>query len=73
MKNIQIEEAKKLLEANGYQVANLWCVADVQGKFKCTDKEALEILESALTNDATMEQIWFAIDFHAEECGLLEI
>jgi hypothetical protein len=31
---------------------------------------ALNILESALTNDATMEQIWFAIDHHAEDFGV---
>jgi hypothetical protein len=24
----------------------------------------------ALQNDATMEQIWFAINFHAEDIGL---
>ncbi len=54
-----------------YQKENLWCVEDVKSKFNCTDDEALEVLEQALTNDATMEQIWFAIDFHGNENGLL--
>jgi hypothetical protein len=56
-----------------YQKENLWCVEDVKSKFKCSKDEALEVLEQALTNDATMEQIWFAINFHAEENGLKEI
>ena len=34
------------------------------------DDVALEILEGALTNGATMEQIWFAIDYYAEKMGL---
>ena len=53
-----------------YQTQNLWCIEDVKSKFKCDDDEALEVLESALTNDATMEQIWYAIESHAEEIGL---
>ena len=80
----QIENIKKLVEQmkdrielpiprEDYQTENLWCVEDVKSKFKCTDDEALEVLEQALTNDATMEQIWFAIDFHAEENELDEI
>jgi hypothetical protein len=53
-----------------YQTENLWCVEDVTGKYDCSDEMALNILESALTNDATMEQIWFAIDHHAEDFGV---
>jgi hypothetical protein len=53
-----------------YQVENLWCVDDVKSKFKCTDDEAMDVLVGALTNDATMEQIWFAIDFHGENLDL---
>ena len=57
---------------NDYQTENLWCVEDVQGKFDCNEDEALDVLEQALTNEATMEQIWFAIQFHGEEMGLEE-
>ena len=72
----QIKNLKLLIECGDndlpniredYQTENLWCVADVKSKFKCTDDEALEVLEQALTNDATMEQIWFAIDFHGSD------
>lgn len=53
-----------------YQTENLWQVQDVQDNYNCTEEEAMEVLEEALQNDATMDQIWFAIHFHAEEMGL---
>jgi hypothetical protein len=78
----QIKNLKALVEFGSndlpkiredYQTENLWCIEDVKSKFKCDDDEALEVLESALTNEATMEQIWYAIEFHAEEMGLEEV
>jgi len=66
----KIEEAKALLKENGYQVYNLWCIEDVQSEYECTDDEAHGVLIDALTNEATMNQIWFALHFHAEEEGL---
>ena len=61
MENLVIE-AKKVLKENGYFVDNLWHVDDVKSKFKCDDDDvAQEILNQALTNEATMEQIWFSI------------
>jgi hypothetical protein len=65
-----VEEAKKFLEDNGYQTDNLWQIDDVKHSYNCTDEEAMEVLIQALTNEATMNQIWFAIDFHAEDNGL---
>ena len=67
---MSVEEAKKVLEENGYQTYNLWHVDDVKSKFDCNDDEAMGVLISALQNDATMEQIWYAIQFHGEEEGL---
>ena len=67
---MSVEEAKKVLKENGFQVDNLWHIDDVKSKFNCDDDEAMGVLESALVNDATMEQIWFAIDFHGEDDGL---
>jgi len=69
----EIEKARTLLKENGYQVYNLWHIDDVKSKFECTDDEAHGVLINALQNYATMEQIWFAIDFHAEEEGLKKI
>jgi hypothetical protein len=68
----EIAKAKELLKNHGYYTDNLWCIEDVQYRFICSDEEAYEILDGALNNEATMEQIWFAIDMYAEEAGLTE-
>lgn len=57
-----IDEAKKVLRDNGYFVDNLWNVTDVQGIFKCTDEQAQSVLLDSMTNDQTMEQIWYSIN-----------
>ena len=67
---ITVEQAKQVLKDNGYYVNSLWSVEDVQDNYDCTEEEAQDVLDKALHNDATMEQIWFAINFHAEEQGL---
>jgi|TARA_R110002096_G_scaffold99456_2_gene220322 hypothetical protein len=69
--NLLIDEGNNDLPKinESYQIENLWSVSDMQD-WDCTDDEALEVLEQALTNDATMEQIWFAIDYHARYNGL---
>jgi len=66
----EIEKAKQLLKDNGYFTDNLWHVDDVKSKFKCDDEAAQSILKNALENDATMEQIWLAIDIAGESDGL---
>lgn len=66
MENYTIESAKQFLKDNGYFVDNLWSVNDVKGKFECTDEQAQNVLYSALQNEATTEQIQFAINMHAE-------
>ena len=69
-KNRAIEKAKTFLEKEGYFTYNLWCVDDVKCKFKCSDEQAQEVLRSALQNDATMEQIWLAIEVTGDADGL---
>lgn len=74
MENLnEIEAAKQLLKENGYYTDNLWHVSDVKARFECSDDEAQKVLHDALKNDATMEQIWFAIGWHGEEENLTEI
>jgi hypothetical protein len=66
-----IANAKLVLKQAGYFVDNLWHVDDVKERYNCNDDDqAQEILESALTNGATMEQVWFAIDMVAQDEGL---
>jgi hypothetical protein len=58
-----VVKAKETLRENGYYVDNLWHVEDVKLKYKkASTEEAQNILKVALSNEATMEQIWFAID-----------
>ena len=58
---IRIEQAKMVLKNAGYYVDNLWSVADVQEIFECSQEEAMTVLNRALTNEATTDQIWLAI------------
>jgi len=65
------QEAKTVLRNAGYFVDNLWHVDDIKLRYDCDDNEqAQDILNTALTNDATMEQIWFAIDMAAQDDSL---
>ena len=57
-----IAQAKALLKNYGYFTDNLWHVDDVMDKVKCDEDTAQSILNDALTNDATFEQVWLAID-----------
>jgi hypothetical protein len=52
-----------------YQTENLWCINDVIDNYHCPEEQALDLLENALTNEATMNQIWFALEVHAEAAG----
>jgi len=52
-------------------VDNLWCNDDIKSFFTDVSKEECQkVLDSALRNDATMEQIWYAIECVGEDMGL---
>lgn len=72
MEDLQaVENAKAVLRENGYFVDNLWHVDDIKLRYQCEDNEvAQDILYKAVTNDATMEQVWFAINMVAQDEGL---
>jgi hypothetical protein len=55
---------------DNYQVNNLWHVNDVKINYVCEDEDAMDVLDSALHNEATMAQIWFAIHLEADYLGL---
>ena len=60
----EVEEAKALLKENGYYTDNLWHIDDVKANYECEDdSEAQEVLDSALTNEATMDQILSIADW----------
>jgi uncharacterized protein (DUF433 family) len=66
-----VEEAKAYLTEQGFYTGNLWSVQDVKDNYECDDDEAQDILDEALQNDVTMEQIWNAIDYQAQKEGLI--
>jgi len=68
-----VSKAKKTLEEAGYFTDNLWQIDDVKGNYECADDEAMEILSTALQNEATMEQIWLAIDYAAADYNLKKL
>ena len=63
---VNTNTCKRILKTLKYFTDNLWHVNDVMDKYQVTEEEAQYILDKALTNDATMEQIWFAINEFAE-------
>lgn len=67
-----IYEAKEVLRQAGYFIDNLWHIEDVMGRYVCDEETAMEVLEFALTNDTTMEQIHFAIGIQAKDIELKE-
>jgi hypothetical protein len=66
----EIEQAKAILKQHGYFVDNLWSTQDVTDRYECTEEDAQEVLNRALTNEWVMEQIWFSID---DTCDSLKI
>lgn len=68
-----IENARNVLRRNGFFVANLWTIADVTDQYKCSEKQAQEILKVALTNPSVMEHIFDAIKSACDEAGYEKI
>ena len=67
---MSVEEAKEFLKSKGYFVGNLWHIEDVKTNYPCSEEQAQEVLSKALQNEATIDQIWFAINSVAEDNGL---
>tara|TARA_R100001086_G_C11644074_1_gene205357 strand:+ start:57 stop:320 length:264 start_codon:yes stop_codon:yes gene_type:complete len=70
--NDKIADAKELLRQNGYYIHNLYHIDDVTRMYECTDSEAMEIIELAIDNDGTANQIWENMRYFAEDMGLKE-
>lgn len=62
------EQAKQVLRDNGYFVDNLWHIDDVKNATEAnlSANQAMQVLRTALTNEATMEQIWMSIQTATE-------
>jgi len=79
MKTITIEQAKDVLRNSGYYVDNLWSIDDVKMNRRdangneITNEMAQTILNNVFKSEATIDEIWFAIDDHSEQKGLIKI
>jgi hypothetical protein len=67
----EIEKAKEVLRLAGYYVDNLWHVDDVKQSYKCTNEEAIEVLDGALNDNYVTENIFEGIDLFANNIGLI--
>lgn len=66
----EIEEAKQVLAKNGYFVAIMFTVDDVQNNYDCTDEEAFRVLEKVFTNEYVEQQIKDYVDIIASSMNL---
>jgi uncharacterized protein YggE len=63
----EIEKAKEVLRKAGFYVDNLWSIQDVRDdNNELTDEQKMKALDMAFDNEATMEQIFYAIDVSVE-------
>lgn len=62
------EQAKQVLRDKGYFVDNLWHIQDVYNAAEgnIQKDQAMQVLRTALTNEATMDQIWMSIQMATE-------
>ena len=68
-----IKEAKQILKDAGYFTDNLWSIEDVKDICNCSNEEAQDVLNIALTNEGTMHHIWTAIRIAGEDKSLVEL
>lgn len=65
-----VEKAKELLERNGYNFN--WSTNDVKNKFKCTELEAKDVLDSVFSDDYISTEINMFIESIGQAKGLTE-
>jgi hypothetical protein len=65
-----IDDAREFLAEQGFFTDNLWHIDDVTSSWECSDTDAYKVLEMALTNAWTMEQISESIYLVAQDLDL---
>lgn len=73
LKEASTQDLRNELELRGYQTNNLWHIEDVTLKYDCESEVAQEVLIKALNNEATIEQVYLAIDIVADELFNLKL
>ena len=62
MKEISTEDLKHELAMRGYPTENLWHIDDVLDRYKCSQADAMDIIERALEHKGVKEYIFDTID-----------
>ena len=62
MKEFTTEQLRNELAFRGYQTQNLWHIDDVLQNYKCSEGDALDIIQQALNNPGVREYIFDTID-----------
>ena len=73
LKEVSTQDLRNELELRGYQIDNLWHIEDVMQNYDCDSEVAQEVLIKALNNEATIQQVYLAIDIVAEEVFNLKL
>lgn len=59
-------------EQTGYYLDLLWHIEDVTSRYKCSDEEALEILDTVFAHELTNSDIFEQISYEAACRNLVE-
>ena len=62
MKEFSTEQLRNELASRGWQTQHLWHMDDVLQNYKCSDAEAMDVIERALNLDGVREYIFDIID-----------
>ena len=62
MKEFTTEQLRNELASRGWQTQNLWHMDDVLQNYKCSEGDALDIIQQALNNAGVREYIFDTID-----------
>ena len=73
LKEVSTQDLRNELELRGYQTDNLWHIEDVMQNYDCESEVAQEVLIKAMNNEATIEQVYLAIDIVADEVFNLKL
>jgi hypothetical protein len=63
----KIKEAKQVLKEAGYFTDNLWHIDDVLMNFNVDEDTAQQILSRALQNSHITEQVFYTINYIAQD------
>jgi|TARA_Y100000289_G_C3846169_1_gene111055 hypothetical protein len=70
MKEFSTEDLRNELALRGYQTASLWHIDEVLQNYKCSEGDALDIIQRALKHDGVREYIFDTIDEICWEEGI---